>query len=316
MRITHIAALLLPLAAAATAAPADVPPPAEIAALAPAPLPAAVIVPVRDVAARGPRKLLQWYGVADDPAAGEEGLYGDRIVTDRPHLAEAASTVGLGRVQIETGYTYYLDSAGAARVQTQSFPEPLFRIGLFREWFEFRVQYNYLHEQTDASGTRGVVQGSDDLYLGAKLGLVEQAGLLPELTIFPQMRVPTGSPQISAGEVLPGMNFVYAWRLGERFEIECNTNVNKRRDPNRGGFYTEYLQTFNFEYDLVEKMMLFHEFAIFSPVGSQAVPGQAYSHAGFHWFLLPNLQIDVHAAVGLNAAADDFFGGSGVSARW
>jgi hypothetical protein len=48
------------------------------------------------------------------------------------------------------------------------------------------------------------------------------------------------------------MNFVYAWRVGERFEIECNTNVNKRRDPNQGGFYTEYLQTFNFEYDLVD----------------------------------------------------------------
>ena len=276
----------------------------------------AEILTVRDVAPRGPRKLMQWYGAADDPSAGEEGLYGDRIVTDRPHLAEAASTVGFGRVQIETGYTYYHDSAGATRVQTQSFPEPLFRIGLFREWFEFRVQYNYLHEQTDVARSRSVVQGSDDLYLGAKLGLVEQSGILPELTIFPQMRVPTGGPQITAGEALPGMNFVYAWRAGERFEIECNTNVNKRRDPNQGGFYTEYLQTFNFEYDLDARVMLFNEFVIFSPVGSQAVPGQAYSHCGLHWFLRPNLQIDVHAAVGLNAAADDFFGGSGVSARW
>jgi hypothetical protein len=274
------------------------------------------ILPV-DLAARGPRKLLEWSGHPDDDAsAGEEGLYGDRIVTDRPHIAEAASTVGLGRVQVETGYTYYSDTAGGTRVQTQSFPEPLFRIGLFREWFEFRVQYNYLHEQTDTATTRSVVQGSDDLYLGAKLGLVEQSGLLPELTIFPQMRVPTGSPGFNAEEVLPGMNFVYAWRVGERLEIECNTNVNKRRDPNLGGFYTEYLQTFNFEYDLIEQIMLFNEFVIFSPVGSQAVPGQAYSHAGLHYFVLPNLQIDVHAAVGLNEAADDFFGGSGVSARW
>jgi hypothetical protein len=269
-----------------------------------------------DLGPRGARKLLEWHGADDDPTAGEEGLYGDRIVTDRPHLAEAASTVGLGRVQIETGYTYYHDSAAGTTARTQSFPEPLFRIGLFREWFEFRVQYNYFHEQTIRGGSSSVVQGSDDLYLGAKLGLVEQAGLLPELTIFPQMRVPTGALHYSAGEVLPGMNFVYAWRVGERFEVECNTNVNKRRDPNRGGFYTEYLQTFNFEYDLVEQVMLFNEFVIFSPVGSQAVPGQAYSHAGFHYFLLPNLQLDVHAAVGLNAAADDFFGGSGVSARW
>ena len=285
--------------------------------LAPPPTAAADdILPCAEFTSRGPRKLLEWYGAGADPSAGEEGLYGDRIVTDRPHVAEAASTVGLGRAQIETGYTYFLDSANGARVQTQSFPEPLFRLGLFREWFEFRVQYNYLHEQIDTAASRTVVQGSDDLYLGAKLGLVEQSGLLPELTIFPQMRVPSGSPAISAGEVLPGMNFVYAWRVAERFEIECNTNVNKRRDPNRGGFYTEYLQTFNFEYDLMEQVMLFNEFVIFSPVGSQSVPGQAYSHAGFHYFVLPNLQLDFHAAGGLNESADDFFGGSGVSARW
>jgi hypothetical protein len=269
-----------------------------------------------ETASRGPRKLLAWQGSVDDPNAGEEGLYGDRIITDRPHLAEAASTVGLGRVQVETGYTYFTDGSGGTSTQTQSFPEPLFRIGLFREWFEFRLQYNYFHEQTDTATTRTVLQGSDDLYVGAKIGLVEQAGILPELTIFPQMRTPTGGPAFTAGEVLPGMNFVYAWRVTERFEIECNTNVNRRRNPGLDHFYTEYLQTFNFEYDLMEQVMLFNEFVIFSPVGGINVPGQAYSHGGLHYFLLPNLQIDVHAAVGLNGAADDFFGGSGVSCRW
>ncbi|MEI6255233.1 MAG: hypothetical protein WCQ77_01165 [Planctomycetota bacterium] len=102
----------------------------------------------------------------------------------------------------------------------------------------------------------------------------------------------------------------------ERFEIECNTNVNRRFAYAADHFYTEYLQTFNFEYDLSRKIMLFHEFAIFSPVGAITVPGQAYSHAGFHFFLRPNLQIDVHAAVGLNAAAADMVGGSGLSAKW
>jgi hypothetical protein len=51
-------------------------------------------------------------------------------------------------------------------------------------------------------------------------------------------------------------------------------------------------------------------------VGAVDVPGQSYSHAGLHLFLMPNLQIDVHAAVGLNAGAADMFGGSGLSWRW
>ncbi|MFM7205429.1 MAG: transporter [Planctomycetaceae bacterium] len=263
-----------------------------------------------------PKKLLSYNGSEHDADGGEEGLYGDRIVTDRPHLAEAASTVGLGRIQVETGYTYYLDHSGGTTSRLHSFPETLVRAGLFQEWFEFRVQYNSFAESASATTGRFSAAGSDDLYLGAKVALAGQSGILPELTIFPQMKVPTGSPAYTADEVLPGMNFVYAWRVGERTEIECNTNVNRRRNPDASGFYTEYLQTFNFEYDLGPRVMLFNEFVIFAQAGGIGVPQQAYSHGGLHWFLLPNLQYDIHAAVGLNEAAADFFGGSGLSWRW
>lgn len=267
-------------------------------------------------AAERPKKLLSYGYDGGDDGGGEEGLYGDRIVTDRPHLAEAASTVGLGRVQFENGYTFYVDNSAGTTTELHSYPETLVRAGLFQEWFEFRVQYNSFSESVGGPAGTSFLQGSDDLYLGAKVALAAQAGILPELTIFPQMKVPTGSPAYSADEVLPGMNFVYAWRVGERTEIECNTNVNRRRNPNAPGYYTEYLQTFNFEYDLSRRVMLFNEFVVFAQVGGVGVPQQAYSHGGLHWFLLPNLQIDVHAAVGLNEAAADFFGGSGLSWRW
>ena len=263
-----------------------------------------------------PKKLLSYGYGGGDEGGGEEGLYGDRIVTDRPHLAEAASTVGLGRVQVETGYTFFSDGSAGTTSQLHSYPETLVRAGIFQEWFEFRVQYNAFSEYAASEAGSSFLQGSDDLYLGAKVALAAQAGILPELTIFPQMKVPTGSPAYSADEVLPGMNFVYAWRVGERTEIECNTNVNRRRNPEAAGYYTEYLQTFNFEYDLGPRVMLFNEFVVFAQVGGVGVPQQAYSHGGLHWFLLPNLQVDVHAAVGLNEAAADFFGGSGLSWRW
>jgi hypothetical protein len=263
-----------------------------------------------------PKKLLSYMYDGGDDGGGEEGLYGDRIVTDRPHLAEAASTVGLGRVQVENGYTYFLDRSAGTTEQLHSFPETLVRAGLFQEWFEFRIQYNSFAQAVSGPSGPFTAAGSDDLYLGAKVALAAQAGILPELTIFPQMKVPTGSPAYTADEVLPGMNFVYAWRVSERIEIEGNTNVNRRRNPDAAGYYTEYLQTFNFEYDVGPRVMLFNEFVIFAQSGAVGVPQQAYSHGGLHWFLLPNLQIDIHAAVGLNEAAADFFGGSGLSWRW
>lgn len=262
---------------------------------------------------RGPKTLLRWFNQQETEEAEEEN---PRIITDRPHVAEAASLVGLGRVQVETGYTYFLDGDDGTRVQTHSFPEPLFRIGMFREWFEFRFQYNYLTQQTDDVTGRTVLSGSDDIYLGAKVALAEQSGIFPEFTVFPQMKIPTGHPNFTAGQVLPGVNLAYAWMLTDRLELEANTQVNRRRDNGLDHYYTEVIQTFNFEYDLSQRLMVFHEFILVSPVGALAANLEYYSHPGVHIFFLPNLQLDVHAGVGLNREADNVFGGAGLSWRW
>lgn len=262
---------------------------------------------------RGPSTLMKW---SNGGPENETEVASPRIITDRPHFAEAATTVGLGRVQIETGYTYYLDKSNGTNVTTHSFPETLFRVGMFREWFEFRFGYNYFGEITDSAAGKTKAWGSDDIYLGAKVALTKQSGILPELTVFPQMRVPSGSSQFTSGEVLPGMNFVYAWLLTEKLELEANTNVNRRLDPTFNHYYTEFFQTFNFEYDLCEKLLLFNEFVLIWPEGALTAQTQYYEHAGMHIFIRPNLQIDLHAGVGLNQAADNFFGGSGLSWRW
>ncbi|MBA4020662.1 MAG: hypothetical protein C0483_26175, partial [Pirellula sp.] len=269
--------------------------------------------PLRNLARPYPKTLLEW---ADAPEEEEPEEANPRIVTDRPHFAEATSTVGLGRVQVETGYTYFGDDESGTKIQRHSFPETLLRLGILREWFEFRLGYNYFVENTNTGGIRTRLSGSDDIYLGAKVALVKQSGILPEFTIFPQMRVPTGHPNFTSGQVLPGVNFAYCWMLTEKLELEANTQVNRRGDDGIDHYYTEIFQTFNFEYDLHEKVMLFNEFVLVSPNGALAASCQYYEHAGIHFFLLPNVQIDFHAGVALNRAADDFFGGSGFCFRW
>ena len=65
------------------------------------------------------------------------------------------------------------------------------RIGMFAEWFEFRLGWNYVQERTALGGISDTVDGAEDLYLGCKLAVCEQDGLWPELAITPQMTVPT-----------------------------------------------------------------------------------------------------------------------------
>lgn len=260
-----------------------------------------------------PKTLMEWSGAPSDE---EPENANPRIVTDRPHFAEATATVGLGRVQVETGYSYFRDEEGGVRVQTHSFPETLLRVGLFREWFEFRLGYNYFVEKETFGGQSTTLVGSDDIYLGAKIALVKQSGILPEFTVFPQMRVPSGHPNFTSGQVLPGVNFAYCWMITKKLELEANSNINRRGDFGLDHYYTEWFQTFNFEYDLCEKIMLFNEFVLIWPNGALANATQYYEHAGIHFFLMPNLQIDFHGGVGLNRAADDLFAGTGLSWRW
>jgi hypothetical protein len=269
-----------------------------------------------DLSPRGPKTLLKW-NLAEQSDRTEQTQEEDRIVTDRPHFSEASSLVGLGVTQIETGYSFFLDKQDGVTTRTHSFPEPLLRAGILAEWFEFRLGYNYL-AQSISSPTAGnsTLSGSDDLYLAAKLALVEQAGIFPEVALFPQLRLPTGSAAFTSREVLPGFNLAYSWVINDLIELECNTQLNRRLDGS-DHFYTEFIQTANVEYNFGPKWGGFTEWFCFVPSGSISELPQHYFHGGFVFFPTPNIQLDIHSAVGLTPASQDLaFTGAGSSFRF
>jgi hypothetical protein len=261
-----------------------------------------------------PKTLLKW-NLAEQTEQTEQTQEEDRIVTDRPHFSEASSLVGLGVTQIETGYSFFLDKENGVTTRTHSFPEPLLRTGILAEWFEFRLGYNYLVQSlNNPVAGNSSRSGSDDLYLAAKIALVEQAGIFPEVAFFPQMRLPTGSAAFTSREVLPGFNLAYSWVINKLIELECNTQLNRRLDD-ADHFYTQFIQTANIEYNLGPKWGGFTEWFCFVPSGSE-LP-QHYFHGGFVYFPTKNIQLDIHSAVGLTPASDDLaFTGAGFSVRF
>ena len=64
-----------------------------------------------------------------------------RLDPDRPHLPEASTAVGKGRVALEGGYT-----AGDGAVRSQTFPELILRVGAFADWFEVRAGETFLQK--------------------------------------------------------------------------------------------------------------------------------------------------------------------------
>jgi hypothetical protein len=237
------------------------------------------------------------------------------LATDRPDFTEASSTVGLGRTQFEFGYTYIRDEEAGVEFDGQSYPELLTRIGMFTEWFEFRIGWNYAHERTSTAGIETAVDGAEDLYLGCKLFLFEQDGWLPEVSIVPQMTVPTGARAFTTEEIMPGVNLLYGWDVTEWMTFAGSTQGNRALDAT-GDFYDEYAQSLTVGLSLTEQIGMYNEvFGIF-PHGAVETGPEYYYNGGFTYRVNNNLQFDVRAGWGLNDQADDFFAGTGGAVRF
>src|SRR4051794_30822423 len=106
-----------------------------------------------------PKTVFEW----SDGLCGATGKNGDSgngngedkvgekekpLDTDRPDFGAATTTVGLGRAILETGYTAYLNHSLGSRFTGQSYPDAVLRVGLFAEWFEFRVGETYANFKT------------------------------------------------------------------------------------------------------------------------------------------------------------------------
>lgn len=262
----------------------------------------------------GRKTLFQWsYGTSFD--GGPPG-YDEPLVTDRPDFTEASTTVGRGVVQLETGYTYFYDSEDGGTTKLHSLPESLFRIGMFAQWFELRIAPNYVEETTRGPLPTDFASGADDLYLGIKLGLTPQEGILPEMALIPQMFVPTGSSEITADEVLPGVNWIYAWDITERLSTAGSTQANRSLDDVTGDAFWLVAQSWVFGYSITERVGSYIEYFGLYPHSADTVKPTHFINGGFTLLVTNNLQFDWRVGVGLNKAAADYFTGTGFSVRF
>jgi hypothetical protein len=260
-----------------------------------------------------PGTLFQWsYGNSFEggPPGPDEPL-----ASDRPDFTEASTTVGRGVVQLEMGYTYIADDDGPNHTHTHSYPELLARIGLLAEWLEFRIAYNHATSVEDLGPLpASEFSGGEDLYLGFKIGLTGQEGILPEMALVPQWTVPTGADAFTAGEVLPGINWLYGWDINDRFSTAGSTQINKAIDD-LDEIYYELAQSWTIGFSFTEHWGGYTEWFVLAPSGSDVARTQHYFNGGFIFPVTNNLQLDIRAGVGLSDASDDYFAGVGMVVR-
>lgn len=266
-----------------------------------------------------PRKtLLQWsYGTtfSGGPPGRDEPLE-----SDRPDFSESPITVGKGVVQVEAGYEYFLDRHAGDVQSEHNFPVALFRIGMFAEWFEWRIEYSYQIINDTISNnplppTQSQISGSEDLVLAAKVCLTPQEGILPAMGVIPSLAVPSGSPSITEGAVLPGFIWACGWEINKKIEVEMNTDLFRRRDE-VGNDFTEFAQSIAVQFHWTKHFESYIEWYVTSPTGRTIERTEHNADGGFIFPITDNLQLDVEAGLGLNEAARDFFAGAGATVRF
>lgn len=256
--------------------------------------------------------LFQWsYGTS---FSGGNDL-DENLVADRPDFTEASTTVRRGVVQLEFGYTYFRDSENGNSTTLHSIGEPLLRIGMLADWFELRLAVNYEDESQSNAGVSTSATGLNDLYIGAKIGLTPQEGILPEMALIPQMTVPTGDSPFNAHQVLPGVNWIYAWELTDKISLAGQTQLNRAIEE-VGLDYHEFSQSAVIGYSFTDNFVGFLEWFSLNPIDADAVKPEYYMDGGFAVYPTKNLQLDVRAGVGLNEAAIDYFVGVGGVVRY
>jgi hypothetical protein len=260
-----------------------------------------------------PKTVTDWlFGSLDSakPRSKED----DRIEPDRPHFPEASTTVGLGRAVLESGYTF---TSNGSSFHSHSLPEALLRVGIFAEWFEFRVGQSFLAQRQMVGSTAVDSSGAQDLYLGAKFALSEQKGILPQVALIPQMTVPTGSSAVSAGRTLPGLNVDASWEVIKGlFDIEFLVANNAVQDgPHNSRL--EVATGLTGAVHLTKQLEAFAEWDAFYPIGGLSpAPPRNYAVGGLIYFVNSNFAADIRVGRGLNGNSNDWLWGIGFSARY
>jgi hypothetical protein len=264
---------------------------------------------------RGPKTLLEGIlGSMENDKGKERSGEEERLDADRPHFPEASTTVGKGRAVLEAGYTF---TKKGDSFLSHSAPEALLRVGMFADWFEFRVGQNFLHQRQTVDEATTTASGPQDLYLGVKLALTEQKGWLPAIVFIPQMTVPSGSAAVTAGRVLPGVNVDFGWEvIKEAFNVELLIANNFVQDEFGGSSHHELATGLTGAFQLTKQLELFAEWDVFYPTAGVSTTPRHYVVAGTVYFVTPNLELDMRAGVGLNHHSNDFLAGVGFAARY
>jgi hypothetical protein len=246
--------------------------------------------------------------------------YEERIETDRHDFTQSTKTVGCGVVQFEGGYSYFQKNEEVDREKSHTTPELMMRYGITED-IEFRLRWNYAWR---FFSERDDVDGAEDLRWAFKLGMTDQATLIPESALEVRFTVPTGGTAWTTERFEFGLDYIYGWELTETVAIYGSTGFGTDALADFGYLPEEpasdrfiaWTQSVAAGWEMSEKNTGYAEFFGVFTDGLLDDVAPVFFNLGIDHYVTDNLVVDLRIGMGLNQDADDFFAGVGGGYRY
>ncbi len=221
------------------------------------------------------------------------------INTDRPAVTESSVVVPQGGLQSENGLLL-TDHGGH---ETLDLPESYLRYGLLSKT-ELRLGLpDYYHNLPAADGT---TSGFGDSSIGVKQQLGPVGGV--DVSMIAYLSLPTGASLISSHGYDPGLQLPWSRSLTTNWTVAGQLASYWPTQAGRRDYTGE--ATLLLDRQLSAPWDAFIEYAGDFP---QRGGSSQLLHVGTAYKLTAHQQLDLHAAVGLSAAAPSWFIGLGYS---
>lgn len=240
----------------------------------------------------------------------------DAISAQRPG-GDGTFPVAPGIFQLEFGYGFQRDNDQQTSVFVHTMPDLLLIFGVSNR-FDLRIWGTGLVYQREKGSTtsQGSIEGIGDLTIGSIVHLVDQRAWFPSIGLVPSVGLPTGSKELTAHAVEPGVTLASSWDVSDGFGITWNVGWHSAAAESADAERQDAWRTLiDFEFGLTERLELWLEHFVEYSTDPQTGMGQGGA-VGFSYLLADAVNLDASTAFGFSGSVSDFTGTVGASFRW
>lgn len=217
------------------------------------------------------------------------------MITDRPDATESPTVIPHKSLQVETGFAYQNFKNSTEESDQVTYNTTLLRYGLL-ENLELRLGLDIDNIETRARGidTKSELKGTSPLLIGAKVGIAEEKGWLPEIGLLGHLSHPiSASDDFESRYTGVDFRFSFAHTLSENSSFSYNLGAEWGGDNPEAA----YIYTFSYGLSVSEKVGLYAE--LYGDFPERDSANHSWD-AGITYLISPIIQLDATVGTGIN----------------